>query len=46
MLNNFLIVLGVVFGLPILAYMVMKFGTTGYLRAKGKDNKKQKDEQA
>lgn len=30
----FLVVGGVAVGLPILAYLVMKFGTTGYLRAK------------
>lgn len=32
-------------GLPVLAYMVMKFGTAGYLRAKNrKQNQKETNE--
>ena len=35
---------GVVVGLPVLSYMCMKFGRTGYLRANREKQNKQKDE--
>lgn len=36
-----LLTIGVVFGLPILAYLVMKFGTAGLLRAKQRQQEKE-----
>lgn len=37
-----LILLAVVVGLPILAYMVVKFGATGYFNAKRRQDNKNK----
>jgi len=38
-----LIGLGVFFVLPIVSYLVVKFGTAGYFRAKNRDKQKDKD---
>lgn len=40
-MNVFLIVLAALIFLPIIAYMVMKFGTAGFLRAIRRDKEKQ-----
>jgi hypothetical protein len=40
----FFLVVGIIIGLPVLSYMVMKFGRTGYLRA-NKETLKQKEEE-
>jgi hypothetical protein len=42
-METFFIVVGIVIGLPVLSYMVIKFGRTGYLRAN--KEQKQKEEQ-
>ncbi len=36
-----LILFAVMTGLPVLAYLTVKFGTAGYLRAKRRDRDKQ-----
>ena len=38
-----LLVVGILVGVPILAYMVMKFGTAGFLRALRNQNRKEKE---
>jgi cytochrome c oxidase subunit IV len=40
-----LLVLALLVVLPVLAYMIMKFGTTGYLRARGRDRSKTTNEE-
>jgi len=40
-----LLVVALLVVLPVLAYMIMKFGTTGYLRAKGRDGSKTTNEE-
>jgi hypothetical protein len=42
-METFFIVVGIVVGLPVLSYMIMKFGRTGYLRAN--KEQQQKEEQ-
>jgi hypothetical protein len=42
-LLTLLILVGVFVGLPVLAYMIMKFGRTGFLRA-GKLQQKENNE--
>lgn len=36
-------VISIFFVVPILAYMIMKFGTAGYLRARRREQQKQQD---
>ena len=39
----FLLAVAILVGVPVLAYMVVKFGTAGYLRAK--DNQKRRNKE-
>lgn len=41
-LKTILMTVGLLFGLPILAYLIMKFGAAGYFRAKQRQQENQK----
>jgi hypothetical protein len=43
-LLTLLILVGVFVGLPVLAYMIMKFGRTGFLRAGKQPQQKENNE--
>jgi hypothetical protein len=34
MINNFILALGIIVGLPVMSFFIIKFGTMGYYRAK------------